>query len=67
MAASGWCAVSAPEHFGLSEIVREDDHLLILASSDGWELALSPRAPVAAQLPRTNHFGFRVRLRFSWC
>ncbi len=47
-------------HFGLSERIHDDEHLLILGSDDGSELALSEGAPVAAQLPRTNHFGFRL-------
>ena len=48
------------DHFGLTTRVHDDDHLLILGSDDGSELALSEGAPVAAQLPRTNHFGFRL-------
>lgn len=48
------------EYFGLTEIVHDDGHLLILASSDGSELALSPGPPIADALPRTNHFGFRL-------
>jgi catechol 2,3-dioxygenase-like lactoylglutathione lyase family enzyme len=48
------------EHLGLSERVFEDDHLVILGSADGSELALSTGEPVAAILPRTNHFGFRL-------
>jgi catechol 2,3-dioxygenase-like lactoylglutathione lyase family enzyme len=48
------------EHFGLTERIHDDDHLLILASDDGSELALSHGKPVAAELPRTNHFGFRL-------
>jgi catechol 2,3-dioxygenase-like lactoylglutathione lyase family enzyme len=48
------------EHFGLTIRIHDDDHLLILSSGDGSELALSEGAPVAAQLPPTNHFGFRV-------
>jgi catechol 2,3-dioxygenase-like lactoylglutathione lyase family enzyme len=48
------------EYFGLTEIVLDDGDLLILGSSDGSELALSRGMPVAAQLPRTNHFGFRL-------
>ncbi len=48
------------EHFGLTERVHDDEHLLILGSEDGSELALSEGLPVAAELPRTNHFGFRV-------
>jgi catechol 2,3-dioxygenase-like lactoylglutathione lyase family enzyme len=47
-------------HFGLTEHVFEDDHLLILGSADGSELALSTGDPIAASLPRTNHFGFRL-------
>lgn len=48
------------EHFGLTERVHEDGHLLILGAPDGSELALSTGEPVAAALPRTNHFGFRL-------
>lgn len=48
------------EHFGLIARIHDDDHLLILGSDDGSELALSEGDPVAAQLPRTNHFGFRL-------
>ena len=48
------------EHFGLTQIVLDDWDLLILAASDGSELALSSGTPVAAELPRTNHFGFRL-------
>src|SRR4051794_7189076 len=48
------------EHFGMTERVHEDAHLLILGSADGSLLALSEGAPAAAGLPRTNHFGFRV-------
>jgi catechol 2,3-dioxygenase-like lactoylglutathione lyase family enzyme len=47
------------EHFGLTERIHEDDHLLILGSADGALLALSEGEPVSG-LPRTNHFGFRV-------
>ena len=47
------------EHFGLTARVHEDEHLLILGSSEGSLLALSEgQAP--APLPRTNHFGFQV-------
>ncbi|HTW12821.1 MAG TPA: VOC family protein [Solirubrobacteraceae bacterium] len=48
------------EHFGLTEVVYCDEHLLILSAPDGSELALSTGEPVAQQLPRTNHFGFRL-------
>jgi len=48
------------EHFGLTERIHDDDHLLILGSDDGSELALSEGMPVADELPRTNHFGFRL-------
>jgi catechol 2,3-dioxygenase-like lactoylglutathione lyase family enzyme len=40
--------------------VHDDEHLLILGSPDGGLLALSAGSSAAAQLPRTNHFGFRV-------
>jgi len=45
-------------HFGFSTRVHEDDHLLILSDADGSLLALS-EGPVP-ELPRTNHFGFRL-------
>jgi catechol 2,3-dioxygenase-like lactoylglutathione lyase family enzyme len=48
------------EHFGLTERIHDDDHLLILASGDGSVLALSQGEPVAGALPSTNHFGFRL-------
>ncbi len=43
------------EHFGLAKRVHDDEHLLILGSSDGSLLALSEGEVPAAQ-PRTNHF-----------
>jgi catechol 2,3-dioxygenase-like lactoylglutathione lyase family enzyme len=46
-------------HFGLTERVHDDEHLLILGSRDGSLLALS-EGPVPAGLPRTNHFGFQL-------
>jgi catechol 2,3-dioxygenase-like lactoylglutathione lyase family enzyme len=46
-------------HFGLTERLHDDEHLLILRSSDGSVLALS-EGPVPDELPRTNHFGFQV-------
>jgi catechol 2,3-dioxygenase-like lactoylglutathione lyase family enzyme len=48
------------EHFGLVDRVHEDDHLLILGGPDGGLLALSEGEPAAADLPRTNHFGFQL-------
>jgi catechol 2,3-dioxygenase-like lactoylglutathione lyase family enzyme len=48
------------EHFGLTQRLHEDDHLLILAADDGSELALAQGTPIASELPRTNHFGFRL-------
>jgi len=45
---------------GRTERLHEDDHLLILGSDDGSELALSQGKPIAGELPRTNHFGFRL-------
>jgi catechol 2,3-dioxygenase-like lactoylglutathione lyase family enzyme len=46
-------------HFGLTERVHDDEHLLILGSADGSLLALS-EGEVPADLPRTNHFGFQL-------
>ena len=51
------------EHFGLTERVHEDDHLLILGDAHGSLLALTAGAPAAEHLPRTNHFGFRLSTR----
>lgn len=48
------------EHFGLTRRVHDDEHLLILGDARGSLLALSTGAPAAADLPRTNHFGFRL-------
>jgi len=45
------------EHFGLTDRVHEDDHLLILRGAGGGLLALSQGDP-PTPLPRTNHFGF---------
>lgn len=47
-------------HFGLTERVHDDEHLLILGSPDGSLLALSEGEP-PNDLPRTNHFGFQAR------
>jgi len=47
------------EHFGLTERVHDDEHLLILSSADGSLLALS-EGTAPAELPRTNHFGFQL-------
>ncbi len=52
-------AVFYGEHFGLTERVHEDEHLLILGSPDGSLLALS-EGDVPTGLPRTNHFGFEL-------
>ena len=47
------------EHFGLTERLHADDRLFILGDEAGSVLALSTgEAP--ADLPRTNHFGFRL-------
>ena len=48
------------EHFGLTQRVHDDEHLLILGDGDGSLLALSDAAPPVEGLPRTNHFGFRL-------
>jgi catechol 2,3-dioxygenase-like lactoylglutathione lyase family enzyme len=47
------------EHFGLTERVHDDEHLLILGSPDGSLLALNG-GTVPQGLPATNHFGFQV-------
>ena len=47
------------EHFGLTERVHDDEHLLILGAPDGSLLALS-EGTVPTALPRTNHFGFQL-------
>jgi catechol 2,3-dioxygenase-like lactoylglutathione lyase family enzyme len=52
------------DHFGLTERVHDDEHLLILGDGHGSLLALSTAAAAAADgLPRTNHFGFRLGSR----
>ena len=51
------------EHFGLTERVHDDEHLLILGDDAGSLLALWTGASAAANLPRTNHFGFRLASR----
>jgi len=48
------------EHFGLTERIHDDEHLLILGDGEGSLLALSEGEPAADHLPRTNHFGFRL-------
>lgn len=48
------------EHFGLTARVHDDGQLLILSTSDGSLLALSEGEVPARELPRTNHFGFRL-------
>jgi catechol 2,3-dioxygenase-like lactoylglutathione lyase family enzyme len=47
------------EYFGMTQRVHDDEHRLILGSPDGALLALS-EGVVPDELPRTNHFGFRV-------
>jgi catechol 2,3-dioxygenase-like lactoylglutathione lyase family enzyme len=47
------------EHFGLTEPVHDDEHLLILGTKDGSLLALSKGTP-PRDLPDTNHFGFQL-------
>ena len=47
------------EHFGLTERLHDDEHMLILGSGDGAVLALWEGTP-PARLPRTNHFGFQL-------
>jgi catechol 2,3-dioxygenase-like lactoylglutathione lyase family enzyme len=47
------------QHFGLTERVHEDEHLLILGSPDGSLVALR-EGSVPRLLPDTNHFGFQL-------
>jgi len=47
-------------HFGLTERVHDDEHLLILAAPEGGLLALTEGPATAGELPRENHFGFRL-------
>jgi catechol 2,3-dioxygenase-like lactoylglutathione lyase family enzyme len=47
------------QHFGLTERVHDDEHLLIVGSPDGSLIALSEGAAPGG-LPRTNHFGFQL-------
>jgi len=47
------------EHFGLTERVHDDEHHMIIGSSDGSLVALS-EGPVPIELPATNHFGFQL-------
>ncbi|MBA2514650.1 MAG: VOC family protein [Solirubrobacterales bacterium] len=47
------------DHFGLTERVHDDEHLLILGSQEGTLLALSAGKP-GSEVPRTNHFGFQL-------
>ena len=42
-------------HFGLTERVHDDDHLLILAAADGSILSLT-EGEVPVDLPPANHF-----------
>jgi catechol 2,3-dioxygenase-like lactoylglutathione lyase family enzyme len=47
------------EHFGLSDRVHDDAHLLILGQRGGGALLALSEGDVPS-LPRTNHFGFRL-------
>ena len=47
------------EHFGLSDRIHDDDHLLVLGQRGGGALLALTQGEVPA-LPRTNHFGFRL-------
>lgn len=46
-------------HFGMSDRVHHDAHLLIVGGRHGL-LALSEGPSAAGSLPRSNHFGFRA-------
>ena len=48
------------QHFGLTQRIHDDMHLLIVGSPEGSLLALT-EGPVPAGLPRTNHFGFQLK------
>lgn len=48
------------EHFGFTDRVHDDAHLLILANDSGDLLALSDADEPPTPLPRTNHFGVVV-------
>jgi catechol 2,3-dioxygenase-like lactoylglutathione lyase family enzyme len=48
------------EHFGLTERVHDDDHLLIVGNDEGALLALCDGEKPPTPLPRTNHFGFQT-------
>jgi len=47
------------DHFGMTERVHDDEHLLILAG-EGALLALSDADEPPTPLPRTTHFGFQL-------
>jgi catechol 2,3-dioxygenase-like lactoylglutathione lyase family enzyme len=47
------------EHFGLSERIHDEEHLLIVGSREGSVLALR-EGPVPAERPSGNHFGFQL-------
>ena len=49
------------EHFGLTERIHADEHLLtrLRAMTGRCSRSRMPK-PVPAALPRTNHFGFRL-------
>ena len=48
------------EHFGLTERVHDDEHLLILGDGRGSLLALWEGEPTGRHLPGNNHFGFSL-------
>jgi catechol 2,3-dioxygenase-like lactoylglutathione lyase family enzyme len=47
-------------HFGLTRRVHDDEHFLLLGSEDGTSLLALRAGTPPPELPRTNHFGFRV-------
>ena len=47
-------------HFGLTQRVHDDAHLLILGSPDDGGLLALREGAVPDELPRSNHFGFRA-------
>jgi catechol 2,3-dioxygenase-like lactoylglutathione lyase family enzyme len=47
------------EHFGLTERLHDEEHMMILGARDGSVLALR-EGTSPSELPRMNHFGFQL-------
>jgi catechol 2,3-dioxygenase-like lactoylglutathione lyase family enzyme len=48
------------EHFGMTQRIHDDGHLLILRAAGGALLALVEGPSPAAGLPPANHYGFQL-------